>query len=166
MLDRPPIVMYEGWYEFIVVHDLWYLQEKRRRRNQLLRWHPDLGRGPSNFKEAIRSYRAWLQSERLYYAMRRMRPPDDLGSGDVERPRLGGLAARYPCGTVKRYWQGCRCGLCRDADRAYRPRKTARMATRFACGTINRYWQGCRCPPCSAEQRKRDRKRQRKRRAQ
>jgi len=27
--------------------------------------------------------------------------------------------SKYPCGTPQRYWAGCKCDLCRQANRAY-----------------------------------------------
>lgn len=74
--NRPVIIQFEGWTEFVSVHDQAYLSERRKWKEKLKSSHPDAGGSASAFRITFRRFKQWLIKEHQWYKMRGLTPPD------------------------------------------------------------------------------------------
>src|SRR4051812_47332353 len=81
------------------------------------------------------------------------------------------MSKEFSCGVVNKYWQGCRCGPCTQAERAHhrerysisaakagravrpygtpKPERPVLARLSATCGSNTMYVKGCRCRPCT-----------------
>lgn len=94
--NRPATIQLGSVTEFISIHDAYFFAEKRRRREDLLKHHPDRAnqlrmlrppsrRGPHptgyTFRTKQASFKHWYLQERVWYWTRgQLMPPDWRGN--------------------------------------------------------------------------------------
>lgn len=62
--------------------------------------------------------------------------------------------SKAQCGTVQRYWRGCRCERCKAASRRHRNGGIDKPPKAIVGhGTRSKYIMGCRCDQCREQQR-------------
>lgn len=89
--DRPSVIEFNGWKEYVSVHDQNYLAQKKLWRKRLASVHPDvlgyrLNRSGKQFRRMLSKFQCWKQGERIYYWKRDLMPPDWKGSRMVPPP--------------------------------------------------------------------------------
>lgn len=73
---RPVIIQFEGWTEFVSVHDQAFLAERRKWKDRLKESHPDWGGSATKFRLAFRAFKQWMLREEQWYRMRGLTPPE------------------------------------------------------------------------------------------
>lgn len=86
--DRPPVIIFNGWKEFVSVHDQDYLAQKKLWRQRVASVHPDrLNKSSAyKFRRMLSKFQSWKQAERIYYWRRGLMPPDWKGARLVQPP--------------------------------------------------------------------------------
>jgi hypothetical protein len=100
---RPPVLKKDGQWHYISLHDKAYLARLRSFRNLLTQAHPDRPGGSTKaFVNVGRNLKIWKDSERAWYWLLGLMPPDWSGPLTMP-PWWTDYKAKYPTGSAVRF---------------------------------------------------------------